>query len=207
MIVDPYKAIGLKHNPFIGEEQLAEPTGIWLDRGFSEAPQPNARQLVQILGDKGFGKSSHLHHWRSQTGGSYCFYPPGIGRFKFPPIEAIVYWDEGDRLPFIFLIPALIWASLIGATIAVGTHRDLGFWAKLCGLEVKTIELSPVDPQTLQTWANLKIKAATIPGQICPLELSFSEAEEMIGKAEGSWRIATDYLHIWAALKSKVIHL
>ncbi|OKH12918.1 hypothetical protein [[Limnothrix rosea] IAM M-220] len=199
MMVDPYKAIGLSHNPFIGEEQLAEPTEIWLDRGFSKPPQPHARQLLQILGDRGFGKSAHLHHWRSQTGGSYCYYPAGLGRFKFPPIEPIVYWDEGDRLPFIFLIPALIWASLTSATIAVGTHQDLRFWAKLCGLAVKTIELPPVTPQLLQTWANLKIQAATLPDQTCLLELSLSEAEDMIKKAAGSWRTATDYLHIWAA--------
>ncbi|AFY37839.1 hypothetical protein Lepto7376_1496 [[Leptolyngbya] sp. PCC 7376] len=199
MVVDPYAAIGLQRNPFIGEEQLSEPDGIWLDRGFSEPPEPKARQLVQILGDKGFGKSSHLKYWRSHTGGSYCYYPPGLGRWKFPKIESIVYWDEGDRLPFILLIPALILASLTGTTIAVGTHRDLGFWAKLFGLKVTTIELPPVTPQLLQTWANLKIKAAIIPEQNCPVKLSLSEAEEIIEKAEGSWRTATDYLHIWAA--------
>ena len=199
MVIDPYEAIGLLRNPFIGEEQLPEPSGIWLDRGFSDPPDPNARQLVQILGDKGFGKSSHLQHWRSQTKGSYCYYPLGLGRFRFPPVEPIVYWDEGDRLPLIFLIPALIWASLKGATIAVGTHRDLGFWARLCGLSVKTIELPSVTPKLLQTWANLKIQAATIPEQTCSLALSLAEAEEIIEKAEGSWRTATDYLHIWVA--------
>ncbi len=198
-MLDPYQALGLSRNPFVGEEQLSEPVEIWLDRGFSEPPKPNARQLIQILGEKGFGKSSHLHHWRSQTGGSYCYYPAGLGRFKFPPIEPIVYWDEGDRLPFIFLIPALIWASLSDATIAVGTHRDLGFWARLCGLEVRTIELQPVDVQTLQTWANLKIQAATLPDQTSPLKLSLAEAEDVLEKAEGSWRTAADYLHVWAA--------
>ncbi|NJN74046.1 MAG: hypothetical protein HC799_15155 [Limnothrix sp. RL_2_0] len=202
-MINLYNAIGLGRNPFVAKDNLTNAEETWLDRGYSTAPKIKAKQLVQILGDKGFGKSSHLNHWRSPTGGSYCYYPPGLGRWKFPKVEPIVYWDEADRIPFIFLIPALLWASLTHATIAAGTHRDLSFWAKLCGLTVTTITLPPVDAETLQTWAIAEINAVTLPGQTCPLHLSIPEAETIIKKAHGSWRSATDYLHIWAAAIAK----
>lgn len=67
---DGYAHLGLSRNPFVLERYTARCeawTGVaqahWLERGH-EAPQPGTRTLVQLLGVKGAGKSSHLARWR-----------------------------------------------------------------------------------------------------------------------------------------------
>ncbi|NEQ99505.1 MAG: hypothetical protein F6K30_22845 [Cyanothece sp. SIO2G6] len=89
LALNPYLSLGLERNPFAN---CAEPNGsdrFWLDRGWSDAPKIRAKQVVQIIAPQGFGKTSHLQHWRSQTSGPHCYYPPGLERFKLPPIGPI----------------------------------------------------------------------------------------------------------------------
>jgi hypothetical protein len=106
-------------------------------------------------------------------------------------------------MPWFFLWLGLWWAAIAKSTIVVGTHRDLSRWARWFGFTVETIELPPLDAQTLQTWANAAIVAAQLPDQACTLSLSLTEAQAIATKADGSWRSAQDYLHIWAAGISK----
>ncbi|ACA99715.1 MULTISPECIES: hypothetical protein [Cyanophyceae] len=200
MATNPYQAIGLRHNPFIGTEQLAQTVTFWLDHGYSEAPLPGGNQFVQILGEKGFGKTAHLHHWRSQTGGSYCYVPPNyLQRWQWLKTGAIAYWDEVDRLPLGLFLGGLLRVRMRRGTVVVGSHVDVSFWAKLAGLKTTTIQLPSLDIPTLQAWAAFKIAAATIPDQTCPLILSPEKAAEIVTQSQGSWRRAADYLHIWVA--------
>lgn len=203
MCLTPYAALGLSRNPFAVLDGSSGEQTIWLDRGYSIAPSPGGKCLVQFLGDKGFGKTSHLHHWRSQTGGDYGYYPPGWGRWQLPPGGAIAYWDEADRIPLILLWWGLWWGAIANSTIVVGTHRDLRHWAKLFGFTVLTIALPPLDAPSLQTWANATITAAQLPNHLCTLSLSLTEAQAIASQAKGSWRSAQDYLHIWAATQAK----
>lgn len=200
MSQNPYHAIGLRHNPFIGEEQTDQTQNLWLDRGYSVAPQAKNNQFVQLIGEKGFGKTSHLNYWRSQTGGFYHYCPPEYwNRWQPPKIGAIAYWDEADRMPLGMFLWGLGQMRLARNTLVVGTHHDLGFWAKGFGFHVFTISLPPLDATTLKIWAIAKIKAASLNDQDCRLQLSDREALDISQKSQGSWRRAADYLHIWAA--------
>lgn len=199
LTLNPYLALGLRGNPFIVRDDLRVPEILWVDRGWSQAPSCQAKQWVQIIGNNGFGKTSHLIHWQAQTGGPYCSYPTGWGRLKLPPVARIAYWDEADRIPLPFLMVALVWAAFTGATIAAGTHRDRGKIAALVGLTVKSIYLPPLDVKSLILWANYQIEAARLPNMNCPLTLEPEKAEAITAMAKGSWRTAADYLHIWVA--------
>ena len=194
-IPDPYKRVGLCGNPFVAEpynRTTAAPditSTLWLDRGFSQAPAPAQRQLVQIIGVKGAGKSSHLAQWRKQRHGAVQYYPPPNAMLKRlatyksilpdsallyianrlsrstwqrPPIGDICYWDEACRIPLPSLLLALWRGRRQRATICAGTHRDLSRWAKLCGLKVTTISLDGFSSDELQRWANARIKAARL---------------------------------------------
>ena len=197
--LNPYLALGLRHNPFVLETSQTIAAALWIDRGWSAPPQPRAAKLVQILGVKGAGKTSHLQHWRSQTGGPYCYYPPGWGRIKPPVVSAITYWDEADRIPWPLLSLALIAAARTSSTIVAGTHTDLGTVARLAGLSVITFRLKAFEATLLIDWARRRIEAARLMGQPCLLNVDWAKAEEIAAIARGSWRVAADELHIWAA--------
>lgn len=203
LALNPYLALGLQKNPFIAEEAPGVPELLWVDRGWSQSPCCEAKQLVQVMGNKGFGKTSHLMNWQSQTGGPYCYYPLGWRRWKMPPVKKIAYWDEADRIPMLLFIAALIWAAFTGATIIIGTHTDRGKIAALLGLNVKSIYLPPLDVEELILWASCRIEAVRLPHIKCCLTLEREKAEEITAIAKGSWRIAADHLHIWAAELTK----
>ena len=200
--INPYLRLGLQHNPFVAEDTPGVPTNLWIDRGYSTPPSPNQQQLVQIMGVKGAGKTSHLKHWQALTGGPYCYYPPGWGCVRLPLIAAIAYWDEANRIPLPFQALAFASASVRQATIVAGTHADLGPLARRCGLSVTTIHLSSFNTETLMDWANCRIEAARVPNSDCSLTLGRDYAAELAKSSRGSWREVGDRLHIWAAEKA-----
>ncbi len=51
----------------------------------------------------------------------------------------------------------------------------------------------------LTQWVNKRIAAVRLPGEFCGLKLNGAKAEEIAIAANGSWREASDLLHIWAA--------
>ena len=197
--LNPYLNLGLQRNPFVAEDVPGVAAPLWLDRGWSQPPSEQSRRLIQVLGVKGAGKTSHLKHWQAQTGGPYCYYPLGWGRFRLPRVAAIAYWDEANRIPTPYLIVGLIWAWATGATIVAGTHRDLGAMARRCGLAVQTIHLMAFDGATLLAWTNRRIEAVRLPNRVSTLVLTLENATEIAAIAQGSWRDAADLLHIWAA--------
>ncbi|MEO0354169.1 MAG: hypothetical protein AAF268_05030 [Cyanobacteria bacterium P01_A01_bin.3] len=156
------------------------------------------------MGVEGAGKTSHLNHWQACTGGQYCYYPPGLGRVKLPPIAAIAYWDEANRIPLPFLALAFARAALTKATIIAGTHTDLGSLARRCGLTVTTIHLPSFTADTLLTWANRRIEAVRVSDRRCRLVLEQERATELAQQAQGSWREVGDRLHIWAAEQANI---
>ncbi|MGB3299830.1 MAG: hypothetical protein WBA76_16305 [Phormidesmis sp.] len=205
--LNPYAALGLKRNPFILESDAAISPPLWIDRGWSAPPPLGAKQLVQIIGVKGAGKTSHLKHWQAKTGGPYCYYPPGWKRLK-PPLtsplttlahQKIAYWDEADRMPLPFLLIALLIAAQTSYTVVAGTHTDLSPAAHQIGLSVTTINIPSFDALLLTQCVNQRIAVVRLPGKGCGLRLSRAKAEEIAIAANGSWREASDLLHIWAA--------
>lgn len=209
---DPYPQAGLRYNPFIvddtvreGESRLDYQHGwqgvqahLWLERGYSQAPQANGKQLVQLIGVKGAGKSSHLKHWCKQTGGSYRYYPPDWQRFSMPPLEPICYWDEADRIPKPLLYWAFSRAACKGYTVCVGTHVDLTPPARLLGLKVKTIHLHSVSAEDIRQWVALRLQAAELE-QGHKLLFTQGHFESIAQAAQGSWRSVAKELHVWVA--------
>lgn len=201
-----YEALGLRGNPFYAEDvppNQSEWKGIgadqWIDRGHSQPPPVSAGLLVQLIGVKGAGKSSHLAHWRSQRPGPAHYYPDrGVARFRLPPLASICYWDEACRIPRVWLHWALFWAARRGMTVCVGTHRDLSREARLYGLQVETIALDGIHPVEVQDWAARRVASVALPSGT-----DFSVPEELISQllAEcgNSWRELGLRLHVWAA--------
>lgn len=179
---DQYHACGLERNPFTTNREA-----VWLDRGWSE---PVLGGFVQIIGDKGFGKTSHLEHWRSHSPGRYRHVPPGWRRWLALPVRGeVVYWDEADRVPVLVLSLALVVCR--GKTVVVGTHRDLSDTASRWGYRVTTIELAAPTEAEKQQWALAQIDSVARTGHVLD---SVPE-----GQPTESWRDVGDRLHIWAA--------
>lgn len=198
--INPYHQAGLARNPFLVESEIEIPERLWLNRGFPSVPQPGGHQLIQVIGPPGAGKTSLLTHWRQTEPGPYHHYPPGIRRFRFPPLAEIAYWDEADRIPVPILNLTLKRAAKRATTLVCGTHRDLSGNARRYGFEVITIEPPRISPDELIAWASFRIRAVQIDSdQKLPIELTKQHASSITAEAGKSWRTAADLLHIWAA--------
>lgn len=194
---DPYLRFGLTRNPFArSNEEYAE--GLWLDRGLPERISPGGSRFVQVIGPSGAGKTAHLARWRRLDPGPYRLVPQGPGRFLPPPLGPIAYWDEADRLPRLLLAAVLRLAARTGATIAAGTHADLGGDARAAGLLVDTWRFGELDPVAVAAWAARRIAAARLAERTA-LELDEETAARIAAGAGGSWRTVADLLHVWAA--------
>lgn len=200
---DPYHCLGLKRNPFLAPESLTITADRWLDFGYSAAPLPRQRLFVQVLGQKGAGKTSHLLHWQQQTGGEYFYQPPWDWR-PHPPVAAIAYWDEANRIPLPRLLLALGQAHRQRASIVVGSHWDLTAIARPLGFQVKTIRLTTLNSDSLRTWIRVQLASeclsATTPPTVFP---SPQEIATIAAYSQGSWRTAASYLHRWLAQQAK----
>ncbi|NOK63583.1 MAG: hypothetical protein GFH27_549281n450 [Chloroflexi bacterium AL-W] len=198
-MIDPYATIGLRGNPFVVEATPGVPGALWIDRGFSVAPESGKKQFIQVIGPKGAGKTSLLLHWREQVAGPYLHFPLGWGRWRLPPIAAMAYWDEADRIPSPFLWYALYQAARQNATIIAGTHVDLTCAAQRHGFAVQTIERPPLDVATLRAWVTRRIAAVRLssaPDYVAPDDELLTRIAQEAGE---SWRVAADHLHIWVA--------
>lgn len=201
---DPYHRLGLRRNPFIALDDLEISPERWLDFGFSQPPPIQKRLFWQVIGEKGAGKTSHLLHWKQQTGGVYYYCQPGWKRCSLPPVAKIVYWDEANRIPLPLLLTSLLRSRCINATIVAGTHDNLAEFASLFGFEIKNITLSTLCVENLLQWVKKLIEAERLSPSIpISLELTTDNAREIVAESQGSWRKAATYLHIWVARIAK----
>lgn len=205
--IDPYHKLGLRRNPFIAPENLEIPSQLWLDFGVSQSPPIANKLFIQIIGEKGAGKTSHLLHWQQETGGIYYYCQPDYHRWQLPPVQAIAYWDEADRIPLFFLFISLLKARFLNATIVVGTHKNLKIIPQLLGLKIETIILTTLNINNLLKWVEKHLEkerlSSTTPilWRITPVQ-----AEEIVAKSQKSWRKAANYLHILLAKMAKNVN-
>jgi hypothetical protein len=199
--IDPYHAVGLKSNPFVAERMSGVDPGLWVDSGFSSAPAKGERLFIQFLGEKGAGKTSHLLHWRSQTNGSYSYFPDSWERWYLPKVDEISYWDEANRIPFPLLAIALKQAYDQKSTIVAGTHNDLAWIARAIGFrKIKTIRLETISLEMFLAWVEKRLEAVQLSPEIeIKLRLERHDALKILSQSGASWRRASVYLHIWAA--------
>lgn len=201
---NPYHALGLRCNPFATPDTLQVPAHRWFDVGYSTPPLAKHRLLVQVMGSHGAGKTSHLLHWRQQTGGEYYRCERSRHQWNWPPIGAIAYWDEAHRIPLPMLVARLWQAQWNQATIVAATHRNLSLIARSTGLSVRTITLSTLCAETLLRWTQQAIDVERLNPTVAPiLKLSQDRAVNIVNAATGSWRAAARDLHIWAAQEAR----
>ncbi|HEX6986890.1 MAG TPA: hypothetical protein VF170_16050 [Planctomycetaceae bacterium] len=196
---NPYLRLGLARNPFVAEPVPGVAEGLWVPRRLPDAPDPGGRRLLQVIGEKGAGKTSLLLRWRAAAPGPYRHVPDSPARWRPPPLAPLCYWDELDRLPGPVLRVMLRRAAVRGATVAAGTHRDLSAEAARAGLAIETLVLPPLSADDVLAFAAARIAAAGLPGAEPRLTLPPALAAGIAARCGGSWRLAADDLHVWAA--------
>ena len=102
--------------------------------------------MVQVIGDQGMGKSTHLAEWRRLRPGPFHYIPrrPLRDRRRPAPIAPLVYGDEIDRMPPRLRSRWFSQLAAVDATVVIGTHRDLSSIARRAGFDVRTHRLRPV---------------------------------------------------------------
>lgn len=197
---DGYARLGLTGNPFVSDRERSVEPDLWLDRaGVPEAPEAGRRLLVQLIGPKGAGKTSHLLRWREAAPGPYHYVAPGRRRWSMPPLAPLVYWDEVDRLAAPVRRMVFGRAARTGATIVAGTHVDLAVPARRAGLEVITHDFAGLTPDVLRAWCDLRIAAVTRPGAEPALDLDDALLAAICAEVGPSLREAAFVLHQHAA--------
>ncbi|MCA8922357.1 MAG: hypothetical protein KDD82_11145 [Planctomycetes bacterium] len=96
----PFERLNLRRNPF-GELRLEErPALAVIDPGPLLAHLEPERAALQLLGDKGRGKTTHLLTLRSVRPAPYVHLPED-GPLPAVPLDApLLYLDESQRLPW-----------------------------------------------------------------------------------------------------------
>ena len=186
---DPYRRAGLSSNPFAAESESGVDRQLWVERGLPDRLEFTPRTLVQVIGPKGAGKTSHVLHWRARLRGPYRHVAPKAGRLVSLPIARVSYWDEADRA--FWLVPALLAQSVLGHMVVAGTHVDLTQLARLAGLRVVTFELPALSPDVVRRFAAQRIEAAG--GEPAEWDLPY---DEIASQAGSSLREAGRLLHM-----------
>lgn len=196
VVVDRYRAAGLTGNPFAAATAIAPPTR-FVDRGLPDPPPPGSATLVQVIGDKGAGKTTHVTHWRSRVDGPYHYVPrrPYRARYLPPPVGPIVYADEIDRMPLVVRRRWFGSLASAGATVVAGTHRDLTRPATRAGLRVVTHRLGPASPETLHEFVTGRLQAASAQADAIGPVIDALDLGEVHHRSQGNLRAAESMLH------------
>ena len=149
-----YFQFGLRKNPFVAEKLPGVTDELFIERGFPETPKAAQNTFVQIIGEKGAGKTSLLLYWKKLLSGPYTYVPRGIKRYKLLPIRSISYWDEADRIPKFLLWIYLKISCMKKATIVAGTHVDLSDIANKTGKKVITFRFGNITAEELAQWSH-----------------------------------------------------
>ncbi|WP_425307347.1 hypothetical protein AADG42_00845 [Ammonicoccus fulvus] len=201
---DGYARLGLSGNPFVADRDRAVEPDLWLDRaGVPEPPAAGLGLLVQLVGPKGAGKTSHLLRWREAAPGPYHYVAPGRQRWAMPPVAPLVYWDEVDRLAAPVRRIVFGRAARMRATVVAGTHEDLTAPARHAGLGVVTHHFPGLTPAVLRAWCDLRIAAVTLPGTSSVLDLNDALLAAVCAEVGPSLREAAFLLHHHVAERAR----
>lgn len=193
-MTDGYARLGLTRNPFVAEQQPGVADELWMER---RVAPPATREIVQLIGPRGSGKTSQLLRWQRDAPGPYLHVEADRSRWRPPPLGTVVYWDEADRIPRIVLTRAIAGLAAGGGRAAIGAHRDLGRAIRHHDLTVRSVVLGRITGDDVVAWARRRIAAVAIdPVDLVPhIEL----AAQLAADSGGSWRVIGDRLHAWMA--------
>ena len=194
---DRYGVVGLHRNPFAVADHGGERAGaVFVDRGVPRPPPPGAMTVVQVLGDQGAGKTTHVMHWRAAAAGPYHYFPkrPYTQRWRRPPVETLVYGDEIDRMPR----PLRWWwfrqLARVEATVVIGTHVDLSRLAMRTGFAAQAHVLDRVDIDTFGAIVERRLEVDAIAGRP-RFHFTDADIESVHAKSQGRLRVAEGLLH------------
>ncbi len=190
--VDRYRMAGLERNPFAAPQTTDQPSASFVSRGLPDPPPPGAMALVQVIGRSGYGKTTHVQHWRAQTPGPYHYIPrcPSVERWNEPPIADIVYGDEIDRMPATVRRRWFHQLAEAESTVVIGTHLDLTRVAARAGLKVVTHRLVAADRIVLEEMIDLRLDSVALPDLPTPrfttdeLDLVWTESAGVPAEAD-----------------------
>ncbi len=172
---DRYEELGLRRNPFAAW-QLGDPLpDTFIDRGLPAPPPAGSKTLVQVIGESGFGKTSHIQHWRKNNCGPYHYIPrrPLSARRVEAPLGDLVYGDEIDRMPLLLRRNWFRRLADQNSTLVIGTHADLSRLGRRAGFDVITHWLRPIGAEDLAKM----IEARLMGESIRPDSFRFTTAE------------------------------
>lgn len=193
MSTDRYRAVGLACNPFAIELQIERGAELFVERGLPVPAAAGSAALVQVIGDRGYGKTTQLMQWRRQAPGPYHYVErePYWRRWQRPPIAGLVYADEVDRLPLPLRWQWFRRAAAQSATLVIGTHEDLAGAATRAGLRVTTHRFDSLTLPLLQQVIAKRWHAARAEGsRAAPLQLSAEQVSHIFAQSNGSLRQA-----------------
>ncbi len=196
-MIDRYHQVGLRRNPFVAAPQTGIANELFVSRGLPDPPGPGASTLVQVIGDQGAGKTTHVQQWRRLTPGPYHYLPrrPRADRWQRGPIGPIVYGDEIDRMPRPLRRRWFRELAGIGATLVIGTHRDLSGLGRRSGFEVITHHLPPLDRDTLAQIVDRRLLAETIEDRGSRFRFDPADIDRIFERCGGSLREAELLCH------------
>ena len=162
--VDRYRAAGLERNPFAALQASDHAPSSFVSRGLPDPPAPRSKELVQVIGRSGYGKTTHVQHWRTRTPGPYHYIPrrPYGERWYEPPTGDIVYGDEIDRMPALLRRRWFHQLAEAQSTVVIGTHLNLERVAARSGLLVITHLLGPADRTVLEQMIDLRLDSVAL---------------------------------------------
>lgn len=200
--VDRYHRVGLRGNPFSasGSADPHEPvSGPWfVDRGLAPPPPPASAVVVQVIGDQGMGKSTHLAEWRRTQPGPLHYLPrrPYRDRRRPPPVATLVYGDEIDRMPVRLRRRWFRRLAALGATVVIGTHRDLSAVARRAGFGiVHTHRLGPVSQPELALVLDRRLRSAAVAGRLPAVAFTDDDIDAIHDESGGNLRCADSIAH------------
>lgn len=156
---------------------------------------------MQVIGDSGYGKSSHLEAWRTRVPGPhhYVVRAPYRARWTKPPVitptkgsPGIVYGDEVDRMPSPLRRSWFRALARSDATLVIGTHADLTRVGESAGFTVQTFHLEPLDRPTLELVIDRRLASVQL-GEVTPTIFSPEDIDHIHQTSAGVPR-AVDHL-------------
>lgn len=209
---DRYEAVGLRQNPFSAAQERdkssTEIRDLFVSRSLPDPPAPGSRTLIQVIGPKGAGKTTHLDWWRTIHPGPLHYIPraPYRARWAQPPLvkasfrEAIVYGDEIDRMPKPLRSRWFRHLSQRRATLIIGTHVDLHQLGERSGFEVITHQLETLDLATLREIIDKRFSAFALDGG-ASIGFDDDELERILTESGGNPRESEAICHSLLAAK------
>ncbi len=120
---------------------------------------------------------------------------PYRDRWHAPPVADVVYGDEIDRMPVVLRARWLRRLAGVGATVVVGTHRDLSGAGRRAGLVVRTHRLQPVTRIELALVLRRRLQAAALGGRTVAVGFTSADVDEIFLASGGNLREADSVAH------------